>query len=97
MRPGIVTKDASGAIKCLPIFSRIVSLFAEQNALQVGGGRWAGGTGDGRGGAAGSASLGFSEACSAITYLRGIMRLGVAWRLAQHRLGPARAPSKDGW
>lgn len=34
VRPGIVTKDASGAIKCIPIFSRIVSLFAEQNELQ---------------------------------------------------------------
>ena len=34
VRPGIVTKDAAGAIKCIPIFSRIVSLFAEQNELQ---------------------------------------------------------------
>lgn len=34
MRPGVVTKDASGAIRCLPIRSRIVSLFAEQNPLQ---------------------------------------------------------------
>eukprot|EP00889_Picochlorum_renovo_P007008 jgi/Picre1/34038/NNA_001515.t1 len=34
IRPGIVTKDSSGAIKCIPIFSRIVSLFAEQNSLQ---------------------------------------------------------------
>jgi hypothetical protein len=34
VRPGIVTKDAQGSIKCLPIFSRIVSLFAEQNELQ---------------------------------------------------------------
>lgn len=34
VRPGIVTKDASGAIRCTPIYSRIVSLFAEQNPLQ---------------------------------------------------------------
>ena len=34
IRPGIVTKDASGAIKCIPIFSRIVTLMAEQNPLQ---------------------------------------------------------------
>jgi translation initiation factor 2 subunit 3 len=34
VRPGVVTKDASGAIRCLPIRSRIVSLFAEQNPLQ---------------------------------------------------------------
>ncbi|KAL4523656.1 hypothetical protein Ndes2437A_g00241 [Nannochloris sp. 'desiccata'] len=34
IRPGIVTKDASGAIKCIPIFSRIVTLMAEQNQLQ---------------------------------------------------------------
>ena len=34
VRPGIVTKDAQGKIKCIPIFSRVVSLFAEQNALQ---------------------------------------------------------------
>ena len=34
MRPGVVTKDASGAIKCIPIRSRIVTLFAEQNPLQ---------------------------------------------------------------
>ena len=34
VRPGIVTKDANGAIKCIPIFSRIVSLFAETNPLQ---------------------------------------------------------------
>ena len=26
VRPGIVTKDADGNIKCVPIFSRIVSL-----------------------------------------------------------------------
>src|SRR5690606_38320541 len=34
VRPGIVTKDAEGKIQCKPIFSRIVSLFAEHNELQ---------------------------------------------------------------
>lgn len=34
IRPGIVTKDATGAVVCKPIFSRIVTLMAEQNALQ---------------------------------------------------------------
>jgi translation initiation factor 2 subunit 3 len=34
VRPGIVSKDSQGRIKCTPIFSRIVSLFAEQNPLQ---------------------------------------------------------------
>lgn len=34
VRPGIITKDAEGRVKCLPIYSRIVSLFAEQNELQ---------------------------------------------------------------
>ncbi|XP_004239811.1 uncharacterized protein [Solanum lycopersicum] len=34
IRPGIVVKDESGNIKCTPIYSRIVSLFAEQNELQ---------------------------------------------------------------
>jgi hypothetical protein len=34
IRPGITTKDASGAMRCIPIYSRIVSLFAEQNPLQ---------------------------------------------------------------
>ena len=34
VRPGIVTKDADGNVTCLPIFSRIVSLYAEQNDLQ---------------------------------------------------------------
>ncbi|XP_034215242.1 eukaryotic translation initiation factor 2 subunit gamma-like [Prunus dulcis] len=32
--PGIVVKDESGNIKCTPIYSRIVSLYAEQNELQ---------------------------------------------------------------
>ncbi|KAI3438260.1 hypothetical protein D9Q98_000696 [Chlorella vulgaris] len=34
VRPGVVTKDANGVIKCIPIRSRIISLFAEQNPLQ---------------------------------------------------------------
>lgn len=34
VRPGVVTKDSDGNITCRPIFSRIVSLFAEQNELQ---------------------------------------------------------------
>ena len=34
VRPGIVKKDADGRIVCVPIKSRIVSLFAEQNELQ---------------------------------------------------------------
>lgn len=34
IRPGIVSKDAQGRHKCQPIFSRIVSLHAENNQLQ---------------------------------------------------------------
>lgn len=34
VRPGIVTKDGEGRVKCIPVFSRVVSLFAEQNELQ---------------------------------------------------------------
>ena len=34
IRPGLVTKDETGAIKCRPIFSRVVSLFAEHNDLK---------------------------------------------------------------
>jgi len=34
IRPGIVAKDNEGKIHCRPIFSRIVSLFAEHNDLQ---------------------------------------------------------------
>ena len=34
IRPGIVSKDAEGKANCVPIYSRIVSLFAEQNSLQ---------------------------------------------------------------
>jgi len=34
VRPGIVTKDKTGHVKCVPIRSKIVSLFAEQNDLK---------------------------------------------------------------
>lgn len=34
IRPGIVSKDDQGKIKCKPIFSRVVSLFAEHNDLK---------------------------------------------------------------
>lgn len=34
VRPGIVSKSREGAITCQPIFSRVVSLFAEANHLQ---------------------------------------------------------------
>lgn len=34
VRPGIVTKDASGRFTCVPIFSRVMSLYAEKNDLQ---------------------------------------------------------------
>ncbi|MCL7040600.1 hypothetical protein MKW94_025974 [Papaver nudicaule] len=34
VRPGIIWRDNSGATRCTPLFSRIVSLFAEQNELQ---------------------------------------------------------------
>jgi translation initiation factor 2 subunit 3 len=34
IRPGIVSKDPEGNYQCRPIFSRIVSLFADQNDLQ---------------------------------------------------------------
>jgi translation initiation factor 2 subunit 3 len=34
IRPGIVSKDEQGKLKCKPIFSRIVSLFAENNTLK---------------------------------------------------------------
>jgi len=33
VRPGIITKDAEGRVKCIPIYSRVVSLFAEGNEL----------------------------------------------------------------
>lgn len=34
IRPGIVTKDAEGRAACIPIYSRIITLLAEQNELQ---------------------------------------------------------------
>ncbi|GMR36175.1 hypothetical protein PMAYCL1PPCAC_06370, partial [Pristionchus mayeri] len=34
VRPGIVSKSADGRVQCRPIYSQIVSLFAEQNELQ---------------------------------------------------------------
>lgn len=34
IRPGIVSKDNEGKIRCRPIFSKIHSLFAEGNSLQ---------------------------------------------------------------
>ena len=34
IRPGTVTRDSEGAVRCTPILSRIVSLFAERNALE---------------------------------------------------------------
>ena len=34
VRPGIVSKDAQGTIKCVPILSRVMSLFAEDNDLK---------------------------------------------------------------
>ncbi|KAG8871052.1 Eukaryotic translation initiation factor 2 subunit 3 [Tulasnella sp. 331] len=34
VRPGIVTKDDDGKVRCRPIFSKIVTLLAENNQLQ---------------------------------------------------------------
>ncbi|KAK3077667.1 eukaryotic translation initiation factor 2 subunit gamma, partial [Coniosporium uncinatum] len=34
IRPGIVSKDEKGQIQCRPIFSRVISLFAEHNDLK---------------------------------------------------------------
>ncbi|GMI45226.1 hypothetical protein TrCOL_g3360 [Triparma columacea] len=34
LRPGIVTKNDDGSVKCTPIYSRITSLYAEKNDLQ---------------------------------------------------------------
>lgn len=34
LRPGIVTKDSEGKVKCTPILSRVVTLFAEHNDLK---------------------------------------------------------------
>ncbi|KAB0375128.1 hypothetical protein FD755_013620, partial [Muntiacus reevesi] len=35
VRPGIVSKDSEGKLMCKPIFSKIVSLFAKHNDLQM--------------------------------------------------------------
>merc|ERR1719488_147468 len=35
IRPGIVTKDEHGAILCQPIRTRVISLFAEKNPLEL--------------------------------------------------------------
>lgn len=34
MRPGITTKDADGNLHCVPIRSRVLTMFAENNDLQ---------------------------------------------------------------
>ena len=34
VRPGVVTKDSEGKIKCAPIYSTIISLLAEKNQLE---------------------------------------------------------------
>lgn len=34
VRPGIVSRDSEGRATCVPIYSRIVTLLAEQNELQ---------------------------------------------------------------
>lgn len=34
VRPGIVTKDKNGKVKCVPIYSKIVTLFTEKNDLK---------------------------------------------------------------
>ena len=34
VRPGIVSRDSEGKATCVPIYSRIVTLLAEQNELQ---------------------------------------------------------------
>ena len=34
IRPGIISRGANGTVKCVPLFSRILSLFAEANDLQ---------------------------------------------------------------
>ena len=34
VRPGIITKDAEGRVRCQPIYSRVVGLFTESNKLQ---------------------------------------------------------------
>lgn len=35
IRPGIVVKDEKGSVNCTPIYSRIVSSYAEQDDLQL--------------------------------------------------------------
>ncbi len=35
LRPGITSRTSSGAVKCTPIYSRILSLFAERNDLEI--------------------------------------------------------------
>ena len=34
VRPGIVSKDDNGNVRCVPIYSKVVSLFAEKNDLE---------------------------------------------------------------
>lgn len=34
VRPGIVSKDSEGNVRCVPIFSKVMSLFAEHNELE---------------------------------------------------------------
>ncbi|KAI9893565.1 MAG: eukaryotic translation initiation factor 2 subunit gamma [Vezdaea aestivalis] len=34
IRPGLVTRDEQGVVKCQPIFSRVISLYAEHNDLK---------------------------------------------------------------
>jgi hypothetical protein len=34
IRPGIISRDAEGAVRCSPILSRVLSLFAEKNDLE---------------------------------------------------------------
>ena len=34
LRPGLIGKDENGNAKCIPIYTRVVSLCAEQNELQ---------------------------------------------------------------
>merc|ERR1719446_1312208 len=34
IRPGIISRGANGDVKCVPLFSRVTSLFAEHNDLQ---------------------------------------------------------------
>lgn len=35
LRPGILGKDASGNLRCSPIYTRVASLHSEQNKLQI--------------------------------------------------------------